>query len=227
MRFQTGVPPPHCDGCNKPFTVGHALSCKKGGLVLLRHNEVGGEWHRMCASAFTSGAVSDEPLIPTSQDRVQRDASGATTVPPESRGDIAVRGFWKRQTTAIFDVRVTDTDCASQVGQDPKKVLLRHEKEKKGKYLDRCIASRRQFTPLVFSVDGLQGVEAQAASKQLAAKLAGKWKRPYSEMCGFVRSRLSLALVRATSLMLRGCRDPTAKSPEFSWVDGQGVSLYK
>jgi hypothetical protein len=56
--------------------------------------------------------------------------------------------------------------------------LAKHEEEKKRKYLDACLESRRQFTPLVFSVDGLMGQECKAATKRLASTLAAKWRRP-------------------------------------------------
>ena len=111
------------------------------------------------------------------------------TVPsPELRGDLAVHGFWTKGQTAIFDVPVTDTDQPTNCNIEPSKVLLRHEKEKKKKYGDLCIARRRTFTPLVFSVDGLLGKEATAALKRLASSLAAKWKRSYSEICSYVRS---------------------------------------
>ena len=32
--------PDLCDGCSSPFSLSHALSCRKGGLVIHRHNEV-------------------------------------------------------------------------------------------------------------------------------------------------------------------------------------------
>ena len=105
---------------------------------------------------------------------------------PELRGDLAVHGFWTRGQTAIFDVRITDTDQPSNRNTDPTKVLLRHEKERKDKYDALCIARRRTFTPLVFSIDGLLCKGATAASKRLASNLAAKWKRSYSEVCGFV-----------------------------------------
>jgi hypothetical protein len=102
-----------------------------------------------------------------------------------NRGDLAVHGFWTRGQTAIFDVRITDTDQPSNRNTAPTKVLLRHEKEKKDKYGALCIERRRTFTPLVFSVDGLLGKEAKAASKRLASSLAAKWKRTYSEIFWF------------------------------------------
>ena len=30
--------PSNCDGCGSPFTTSHALDCRKGGLVIQRHN---------------------------------------------------------------------------------------------------------------------------------------------------------------------------------------------
>ena len=76
---------------------------------------------------------------------------------------------------AIFDVRITDTDAASTRHIDPAKVLRRHEKEKKDKYGDVCRDAHLNFTPLVFSVDGMECTEATAARKHLAARLAAKW----------------------------------------------------
>ena len=39
--------PDRCDGCDLPFTVRHAMSCKKGGLILLRHNSISAEWQHL------------------------------------------------------------------------------------------------------------------------------------------------------------------------------------
>ena len=219
--------PERCDGCGQRFTLGHAMSCKKGGLVLLRHNDVAAEWHHLCAQALTPSAVSDEPLIHRGRDGNGRDNADGAEEPPELRGDVAVHGFWRRGTTAIFDIRVTDTDAPSNRNQDPHKVLARHEKEKKDKYVEPCLARRRTFTPLVFSVDGLRGAEASAASKKLASRLSAKWKRAYSEVCGFVRSRLAITLVRTTSQCLRGARDPTARASHATWETGAGLALYQ
>ena len=47
---------------------------------------------------------------------------------------------------------------------------------------------------MVFSADGIPGAEALAAQKRLAALLSYTLKREYSEMCGFVQARMSLAM---------------------------------
>lgn len=215
------------------------MSCKQGGLVLLRHNDVAGEWAELNSSALTPSAVSYEPLINFGRTAGERAAEAEGPTPPpgedaaweeahgrEDRGDVGVHGFWKRGATTIFDIRITDTDAPTYRGMDPTKVLARHEKEKKDKYLEACLERRRHFTPLVFSVDGLAGEEAKAAAKRAASHLSRKWKRAYSELCGYVRSRLALALVRATSLLLRGARDGQARIRRPAWDSGAGLALY-
>jgi hypothetical protein len=202
------------------------MSCRKGGLIIHRHNDLVSTWGQLCSQALTPSTVSDEPLIQPSRD-VPVARTNCTVPSPELRGDLAVHGFWTKGQTEIFDVRITDTDQPTNRKIDPAKVLLRHEKEKKNKYGDLCIARRRTFTPLVFSIDGLLGKEATAASKRLASTLAGKWKRSYSEICGFVPSRLSIALVRSSSRCLRGNRNPTYRFHTPIWDSGTGLGLYR
>ena len=59
---------------------------------------------------------------------------------------------------------------------------------------------------MVYSANGIPAAEALAVQKSLAALLSYKLKREYSEMCGFVRARMSLAILRSNSLLLRGPR---------------------
>ena len=130
--------------------------------------------------------------------------------------------------TAVFDVRITDTDCPSSRHKEPHRVLASHEQVKKKKYLQACLERRRQFTPLVYSVDGMMGKEAQAATKQLAFLLAAKWNAAYSNVCGYVKSRQMLVLVRTTSLCLHSTRDPTKHGQRpSSDAGGIGLRLYQ
>jgi hypothetical protein len=65
VRYDKTPPdlPTHCDGCYKPFDLRHALECKKGGLVICRHNEIKDELVALAAKAFTPSAIRDEPRI--------------------------------------------------------------------------------------------------------------------------------------------------------------------
>ena len=69
--------------------------------------------------------------------------------------------------------------------------------------------------------------EAKAVNKKLAAKLANKWKAPYSATCGFINARISIAIIRATHLCLRGSRIPfrNMSSKWCQWDDGAGLLL--
>ena len=65
-------------------------------------------------------------------------------------------------------------------GRDLDKVLCQHEEEKKIKYLDACWEAHLSFTPLVYLVDGMEGVEVSVARKHLDPKLAAVWNCQYS-----------------------------------------------
>ena len=213
----------HCDACPQArFTVGHALQCKIGGLIRARHEAVAAEWHQLCAAAFTPSAVTDEPEIPMVHTATESVLANTGTL----RGDVSAHGFWAHGTTAIFDIRVTDTDAASNRSLDPSKILRKQEREKKDKYSEACLAVHKHFTPLVYLVDRMEGGEAVAARKRLASRLAAKWNRNYAQVCSFVRSRLSFTLVRSTSRCLRGTRNPHQRHQGFSWAEGAGLRLY-
>ena len=216
--------PDLCDGCGAKMTVEHALQCKVGGLVHCRHNDVTREFGSLCKQAFTPGAVEYEPFIYSSTQRTAEEVAaaakaenttqqhnatkGSTPVTTkEERGDVMVSHFWKRQRQTVFDTRITDADCRSYRNKAPLAVLRQQEREKIRKYKDTCLERRRDFTPLCFTADGMPGREALNAMRQLGTHLAEKWELQRSQMVFYVRVRMSLALVRANSLLLRGSRD--------------------
>ena len=70
--------------------------------------------------------------------------------------------------------------------------------------------------------------EHVAATRRLAGLLSQKWGRHYSEVCGFLRSRLSFALARSSSRMLRGERyHEPRRQPTVGWESGDGLRLYR
>eukprot|EP00534_Pseudo-nitzschia_fraudulenta_P016988 CAMPEP_0201252296 /NCGR_PEP_ID=MMETSP0852-20130820/66836_1 /ASSEMBLY_ACC=CAM_ASM_000632 /TAXON_ID=183588 /ORGANISM="Pseudo-nitzschia fraudulenta, Strain WWA7" /LENGTH=174 /DNA_ID=CAMNT_0047551995 /DNA_START=481 /DNA_END=1006 /DNA_ORIENTATION=- len=122
--------------------------------------------------------VTDEPRIPTYQPAPAPGAQqqGAPPPPRDLRGDVAVHCYWRRGTTAVFDVHITDTDCSSYYQHDPANVLRSQEHVKKRLYGKACRQAHHHFTSLVYSVDGMEEPEAKAARKQLATKLSAKWE---------------------------------------------------
>jgi formate dehydrogenase maturation protein FdhE len=129
----------------------------------------------------------------------------------------------------ITDVRITDVDAKSQRSKDPLKVLEAQEREKKKKYLESCLEQRQHFSPFAASTDGLLGKESRTLLKKLSALLAEKWEKPYSEICGYVNARMSIAMVRATHLWLRGSRIPTSQMSNRrpQWEDKAGLWLFQ
>jgi hypothetical protein len=124
---------------------------------------------------------------------------------------------------------MTDTDAKCYRHRDPVKVLITQKKEKKRKYLEPCLEQRRHFTPFVCSTNGLLRREAATFAKLLTAKLATKWQHTFSQVCGYVKARLSIAIVHATHLCLRGSHIPTHQisTRRPLWEDGAGLALFE
>ena len=79
---------------------------------------------------------------------------------------------------------------------------------------------------MVYYTDGIPGVEDLASQKKLAALISYKLKQEYSEMCGFMRARMSLEIVWSNSLLLCSPRDKGAHiqhQPELT--DGAVMAL--
>ena len=96
LRIRFGMDRLHlqsqCDDCNQRFSVEHAMNCKKGGLITIRHDVIKDEWHQLCAQALTPSVVSDEPLVysgPAVLLEVQNNANAtALTRRPDSTAEL-------------------------------------------------------------------------------------------------------------------------------------------
>ena len=79
---------------------------------------------------------------------------------------------------------------------------------------------------MVLSADRIPGVEVMAAQNRLSKLISYKLKCEYSEMCGFVKAIISLAIVRSNSLLLRGSWGKAAriwKRPDLTY--GEIIAL--
>ena len=154
-----------------PFSLSHALSCRKGGLIIRRHNEVRDAIGDL--SSLLWNQIKKEPVI-----REVDDVIGS----PALIGDLAIRGVWMPQVEALFNVRIIDTDAQSYSKHSPREVIKSAEKDKKDKYVEACEA-RSVFTPLCCAVDGMLGKEVEVFIK--GEGLSNKWDKSYSN-CGWM-----------------------------------------
>ena len=120
------------NGCDSPFSRDHALICRKGGLIIQRHNEVRDAVGDLAALVWDR--VVSEPVV--------RDASvdGEALI-----ADLGARGVWEPQAMALFHIRVVDTDAKSYLSHSSVAVLASAEAEKK--YCNACTVHHTTFTP--------------------------------------------------------------------------------
>ena len=204
--------PSICDGCGAKFSLDHGLNCANGGNLIQRHNEVRDVTGQLAALAFPH--VTREPVVKES-------GSGAG----EGGGlvcDLAVRGVWNPQTEALLDFCFVNTDAQSYASRSVTSVLDSIARAKKTKHRQACFERRADFTPFIVSTDGVIQREGLHFLKRLAAQLAAKWSKPYSEIMHFVRARLSVATLRATVHCIRGAR---RKMAGLHLEDGAALSL--
>ena len=95
-----------------------------------------------------------------------------------------------------------------------KNVQTTAEEEKKCKCLIAAEARRGSFSPSVLTVDGTLGPEAALFLRRLA-ELSVRWERGYGEILGWIKERLSFAVIRTTDLCLQGSC--------VQWKSGKGI----
>ena len=141
-RFNQGLPVT-CP-CSQKCDTAHALNCKKGGFVTIRHNNIRDYEGNSFAKIHTD--VETEPSLQPIEGEIVNGIPGDNAKP-----DIRARGVWREGQNASFDVRITNLNSASQHNVKAEKVLWRHEKEKKREYNRRIRdIEHGTFTPLVF-----------------------------------------------------------------------------
>lgn len=216
LRYGWPLPrlPSKC-ACGEPFNVSHALSCKKGGFVAQRHNEL-----RDMTADLLSEVCRDVCVEPTLNQLTGETLSGrSANTSPEARLDVSARGVWVRNQRAFFDIRVFYPNARRFQGQSLKQTYISNEKEKKRAYNERVLqVEGGTFTPLVFSVFGGMGEECKLFFKRLSSMLSEKRKEDHATVATWVRRRVCFALLRSALTCLRGTRHRYYK-PDVKEVD--------
>ena len=138
------------------------------------------------------------------------------------RGDLGVRGAFASQTDCVIDLKVMNLDAKSRSKRSTATELSGGEREKIYKHQQACKDIRADFVPFVVSTDGCMGEQAQKFLRRLGRRLAEKWGKAYSSVVGFLFARMSIAIVRATSMCIRATRNPIRAR---RWCMDDGAAL--
>ena len=188
--------------CGDLFTVDQAMVCRRGGLIIQRHNEIWDLEAEMLRMVCTD--VETEPVL---QEITGKELNRGANKAPDARLDVHVRGFWDRQQSAFFDVRVCHPNADSYRELSPKQIFQLHENEKKRQYSRRVLeVEQGTFTPLVFTSTGGMADECKRFHSRLAELLALKKGDDYATTISWIRAKVSFAILRSALLCLRGTR---------------------
>ena len=168
--------PTTCE-CGTRFTLDHALSCKKGGFISLRHNQI-----RDLTANLLKTICHDVLIEPTLQQLTGESLHERTAnITDDARLDIAARGFWISGQRAFFDIRVFNPMARRYESQELNKAYEINEREKKRQYNERILqVEHGSFTPLVMTALGGMGREASKFYSRLSESIAEKRKERYS-----------------------------------------------
>ena len=116
---------------------------------------------------------------------------------------------------------MTHVNSSSQAQKSTQQVFKSHEDSKKREYLERVLnIEHGVFTPLVFGTNGGMGRECQMFVKHLATMLAEKTGDKYSDTVTWLRTRISMDILRSAITCIRGSRVPFKKATGNIGGDG-------
>ena len=200
--------PQECQ-CGSPFNSDHAMTCKTGGFICSRHDEVRDLTAQMLREVCQDVRV-EPPLIQTNGRTFEHRSANTAD---DARVDVSARGFWTRGQRAFMDVRIFNPMAQSNRDQDLLAAHKRNEQDKKREYDERIReVEQGTFTPLVFTSAGGMAPQATTFYAHLAQQLSEKKQQPKSCVVGWMRCRLSFSLLRSAILCLRGTR---SKPPTY------------
>ena len=201
--------------CGDLFDADHALICMHGGYIIQRHNEI-----RDIEAEILQAVCTDVEVEPVIQEVTGEVLPRGANKAPDARLDIRARGFWAREQSAFFCVRVCHPNADSYKNLTPEQIYKLHENDKKRLYSSRVLkVERGTFTPLVFTTTGGMSNECQRYHSRLAELLAVKKQESYASTITWIRTRVSFAILRSPLICLRGSRSRRRTIPNIQETD--------
>ena len=126
----------------------------------------------------------------------------------EYKDNLLICDLWHNGTNSVHNTRVMYYDAKYHLAKTPEKCLQEEDWVKKKMYREACQQQCQHIFSFLTSVYGLLGVEAAVTLKRIASCLVTKGQQPFSRVCGYVKSRIAITLVRATYWCIWGSRVP-------------------
>ena len=200
---------PNFCACGKKNDIDHALTCKLGGYVHLRHDVLVETEAELLIEAKCKNVQTEPALLTTSPEL----HPAGTNTADGARLDIAATGLFGRCERTLMDVRVTHANAPSNRSLSFDKLYAKNENEKKTKYLSRVINTEKSsFIPLVFSTAGGTAPECDRFHKRVAELIAHKRKENYSHVISYVRTKVRFALLKSVLIAIHGIRGRNYKN---------------
>ena len=195
---------PSTCACGASFSIQHALDCALGGFRTIQHNEMR-DVVAQCMREAGHHVVETEPALQPLDGEVFEYKSANKE--DDARSDIKCLSFWSKMRQAFFDVKVVSPYARSYCDMTIARLLVSAEKAKSREYRERILnVEHGDFSPLVFTTTGAMAPQCQRVVRRLAEKISERQSLQRSVVTGWLRCRLSFALLRTTLLCIRGTR---------------------
>ena len=131
--------------CESKMDIQHAMNCKKGGFITIRHNHLRDLTANLLTEVYKDVDIEPQLLPVTGETFENRTANTSN----KARADIKSRVFWVRGQQAFFNMRVFDPNANRYLNKALPQCCIQNEKEKKSQYNERVLETGHgSFTPL-------------------------------------------------------------------------------
>ena len=194
---------PRVCACGTENSHYHALDCKLGGYVSMRHNSVRDTIAFFMKESNCKDVKVEPGLAPVNASLY----SSSTITQSDARLDISAIGVYSPFERSFFEIRVTHPNCASNEYKHLNQIYQEHEKARRSAYEERVLqAEKGSFVSLIYTTSGGMGPSCKILLKRLVEKLSFLKKERTGIVMNHLRTRVRFAILRSTLIALRGNR---------------------
>ena len=211
LRYYWSIPDkPAVCVCGDNFDTDHAMICKKGSFITMRHNEL-----RDLEAELLNTVCKDVQIEPVLQDITGEILNPGANKSADARLDIYARGFWEKCTSAFF---VTPMQIRTSTTARCK--YTRCTNKKKTSVRNQSLGNRkRNLYSSSFHHHWRNGRRVSEIPWKTGELLAMKKGEDYAKTMNCIRVKISFSLIRSALVSLRGSRSIRRKPYNIMEID--------